>query len=350
MSILGICAGAIDVANTVTILNIWKEKSNPFMQGLHFSFSIGMVISPMLAAPFLEREDNLKDNLNSTTTMSSFNDDVTGQPSSQSDNYTLITLSNNIASVTLLPNDEVSFFEKFYLLTPFAICSGILFLSAIVGMILSIVIRESVPGSSTEKLKEEETSTENIKLVGKSSIVMVVAGCLLISFYNVCEMNSFVYAPTYVEYLGYNREMGAHMAFIMSTAFSIARLCSIAIATKLTTLSMLYIHLSMITVGNIIILLIGKISIVGLAIGLCVLGSGLSAVFPAVYAFFEELMDVTNGVCGIFMFASSLSVSVTPIFEGKFLPSNPSVYAYINLAALGLCFIILCSIHMKFKR
>lgn len=33
MSSLGMSAGAIDVATTVTILHIWKEKSNPFMQG-----------------------------------------------------------------------------------------------------------------------------------------------------------------------------------------------------------------------------------------------------------------------------------------------------------------------------
>lgn len=343
MSTLGISAGAIDVATTVIILHIWRQKSNPFMQGLHFSFAIGMVFSPMLAAPFLKPDHRVQaapsvnhtgGNLTTSALTSTLAQALTS-PQVANDT-SLVQNDSNVAGRT----------GQLQLVVPFAICTAILFLSALVELVLLCTIRHlGDPGDKNEPVAANEKCPNG----RKSKLSFIIAGCLLLSFYVVCEMNSFVFAPNYATFVGYSEETGAYLAFIMSTSFAIFRLISILIATKVSTLSMLYIHLATIGLGNFIIYFANSSSLGALALGLCVLGAGLSAVFPALYAFFEEIIPVTNGICGLFMFASALSVSVTPIFEGAFLPSHPPVFVYINLIALALCFCILRYIHLAHR-
>lgn len=286
-----------------------------------------MVVSPILAAPFLaDRTVNTPITSNAT--------------SSPFDLIELATGSDMI------------------LVTPFAICTCILMVSASIEIILAIKYpHSSKPHSLVDEksspdslLQSSTSSSEKSLYTTKNNISLIIAGCLLLSFYVVCEMNSFVFAPNFIVYVGFSEEKSAHLAFLMASAFAICRLFSIIIATRVSTLSMLYIHLTIIGLGNFVLLVSPRDSLLTLSIGLCILGAGLSAVFPALYAFYEELMTVTNGICGIFMFASALSVSVTPIFEGKFLPTHPPVFVYINLVALTLCFIILTYIHLCHRR
>lgn len=374
MALLGIAAGAIDVGNTVTILHIWKEQSNPFMQGLHFAFSVAMVLAPYLVGPFLADAphnsnhtvgindskvylDQLTPHENLLIELNAFNETLNSLKYEINDYNTSNVhfipandwidddeslYNSTIQSVTELITQESN---SLHLIIPFAISTGVLLVAAVGQFILFFI----VTGTSVVQSKDEEVviaETRKSKVDRKQSITLIGAGCLLLCFYNVSEMNSFIYAPNFITFRGYSEASGAELARYMSTAYAICRLASIIIATRVPTLYMLYIHFVIIAVGNITLLLADASSLTQLTIGLCIVGSGLSAVFAALYAFYEELMEVTNGICGAFMFASALAVSLTPIIEGQFLPTYPVVYNYINLAALFVCCIILVYIHI----
>ncbi|TRY80090.1 hypothetical protein TCAL_17093 [Tigriopus californicus] len=52
----GATLGALDAVGTVLCLNIWsgsQYKSDPFVHSLHFSFALGALLSPLIAAQFL---------------------------------------------------------------------------------------------------------------------------------------------------------------------------------------------------------------------------------------------------------------------------------------------------------
>ncbi|EGC31173.1 hypothetical protein DICPUDRAFT_40304 [Dictyostelium purpureum] len=56
--IFGICgmgAGFIDSGLNTLIVWVWKDKVNPFMQLLHFSFGIGAFLAPLLVSQMVER-------------------------------------------------------------------------------------------------------------------------------------------------------------------------------------------------------------------------------------------------------------------------------------------------------
>ena len=50
---VGFASAGIDVAGNVWLLEMWQEGSNPYMQGMHFSYALGSTISPLLCEPFL---------------------------------------------------------------------------------------------------------------------------------------------------------------------------------------------------------------------------------------------------------------------------------------------------------
>jgi len=49
----GISSGAFNNAQVVWVIEIWKEKSGPFLQALQFFISIGSFITPLMNKPFL---------------------------------------------------------------------------------------------------------------------------------------------------------------------------------------------------------------------------------------------------------------------------------------------------------
>lgn len=49
MSCIGISMGVLDTGGNVLVLNTWGEKAGPHMQALHFSFSAGAFLSPIIA-------------------------------------------------------------------------------------------------------------------------------------------------------------------------------------------------------------------------------------------------------------------------------------------------------------
>ena len=57
----GIFAFGIDVAGNAWILEIWQEDANPYMQGMHFSFALGLALGPLYLEPFLSPDRNMTD-------------------------------------------------------------------------------------------------------------------------------------------------------------------------------------------------------------------------------------------------------------------------------------------------
>src|SRR5207245_956544 len=52
-SLFGFFASGIDCGSNAWIMDIWKSESGPFLQGMHFAYAAGSMISPLIAEPFL---------------------------------------------------------------------------------------------------------------------------------------------------------------------------------------------------------------------------------------------------------------------------------------------------------
>ncbi|XP_060606655.1 sodium-dependent glucose transporter 1-like [Ruditapes philippinarum] len=51
----GVCAASFETAAIADIALVWKQKAGPYLQAMQFAFSVGAIISPLVAEPFLAK-------------------------------------------------------------------------------------------------------------------------------------------------------------------------------------------------------------------------------------------------------------------------------------------------------
>jgi len=341
-AVFGFAVAGLDVAGNAWILEIWQESANPYMQGLHFSYAIGMTISPLIAEPFLS-------------------------PEVRRQNATIITVDNGTMAEFFNLTDATSaadlINQESQIAIPFGICSLSLWISGLVLFILYFtspytqMIRtashaKASPGGHLCHIRDDEASNLIPMETPRDYFYRVIIfGSLLLCFYSGIELNTFTFLQDFVVYssLRLTKSTGAFMLSVLSATFAIFRGLSILVATRVKTSHMLYTNMALIGIGNLLLLTFGNTSERLLWIALVIMGAGYSCVFPGIYAFLEERINVTNSICGAFMFASSIATTTNPILVGLFIETNPMIFVYVNVVSLILCILIFFALHSTDK-
>ena len=55
-AVIGLVSGAADTSVNVWVIDIWRDRSAPFVQALQFFWSVGFIVSPLISNPFLSPE------------------------------------------------------------------------------------------------------------------------------------------------------------------------------------------------------------------------------------------------------------------------------------------------------
>lgn len=338
-AVLGFFTAGMDVAGTAWILEIWQEVANPYMQGMHFCYAIGMAISPLIAEPFLspdvKRENNTVISIDNGTSVSFFN----------------ITKGETVAD-TIARESQIA--------VPYTIVALVLFAAA--GMLFTLYIRtpylhpnrtvSTAKSSSSTQDLVNSANDENVNLISLEApkhyyVTVIALGSAFLCFYSGIEMNTFTFFPDFAVYidLHLSKSKAAFMTSLLSAAFACSRGISIIIATRFKPMNMLYTNLILIGVGNGLLLVFANTSEHMLWLSLVLMGFGYSCVFPGIYAFLEERINVTNTLCGLFMFASSIATTVNPVILGYYIETNPLIFVYINLFSLITCLAIFMGLH-----
>lgn len=338
-AVLGFFTAGMDVAGNAWILEIWQEIANPYMQGMHFCYAIGMTIAPLIAEPFLS-------------------------PDIKRENKTVISVDNgtSIAFFNVTKGEVVAdvIARESQIAVPYTICAIVLFAAA--GLLFTLYVKtpylhpvrtvSTAKSSSSSQDLVNSANDENINLISLQTprryyITVIVLGSALLCFYSGIEMNTFTFFPDFAVYidLHLSKSKAAFMTSLLSAAFACSRGISIIVATRFKPMNMLYTNMILIGVGNSMMLMFANTSEHMLWLSLVLMGFGYSCVFPGIYSFLEERINVTNTLCGVFMFASSIATTINPIILGYYIESNPLIFVYINLFSLVTCLSLFIGLH-----
>ena len=337
-AVFGFSIAGLDVAGNAWILEIWQEGANPYMQGLHFSYAIGMTIAPLIAEPYLSPEVRRQN-----ATIISVDNGTTAE---------FFNLTNATSAADVIASES-------RIAIPFAICSLSLTLAAILLFTLYFTspYTESLRTASQAKIissgrhladrDEEASNLIPVETPKEYFFKIVILGSCLLCFYCGIELNTFTFLQDFVVYsdLRLTKSTGAYMLSVLSATFAACRGISIFVATRVKTTHMLYTNMLLIGTGNVILLIFGNSNEQLLWLGLIIIGIGCSCVFPGIYSFLEERINVTNSVCGCFMFTSSIATTTNPILVGYFIESMPMIFVYINVVSLVICIFIFMALH-----
>lgn len=336
--VFGFMNSGVDVVCNAWLLEIWQTGANPYMQGMHFCYALGMTLAPLIEEPFLSSEHNVTESY----------DNATGQFT----NGTLIR-------------------EESRIVIPYSIGSLISVLAAAIILVLhykvpytdprrnmsapkDVVPRpinnnsESFPTSSTAQLLDDE----NRDKAKAYQMKIIVLGSLLLCFYTGLELSTFSFITEFavVIALKLTKSKAAFLSSAMSGSYAVNRLFSIVVASKLRTKTMLYISFVMLSTGNILLLIFANTSEVMLWVAAVIIGLGHASVYPCLISFLEERINVTTAVCSVFMLCSSCTNIFVPMVLGNYVESYPLVYVYINLFGLTACFLIFSVLYVIDRR
>ena len=326
---IGFASAGIDVAGNAWLLEMWQENSNPYMQGLHFSYALGSTLSPLLAEPFLSPD---RPPLN-----------ISG----------MVNVSDPHQTIPFV--NITDYAQQSQIQVPYSIVASVSFLASILLLTLYFLNPYKDPLRTLSHLKSSqsmEITDESVNLIPMRLprsyfVTIIILGGSILCFYAGIELNTFTYLPAFAVNidLHLSKSTGAFMTSVTSASYTVSRGLSIFLATRFKTTTLLYFNFSIIGVGNLLVLRYANSSETMLWVGLIVMGFGFSSVFPGIYAFLEERINVTNTVCGFFMFASSLATTINPIIEGKYIEKYPLTFVYINIVSLICCIGLFIGLH-----
>ena len=137
---------------------------------------------------------------------------------------------------------------------------------------------------------------------------------------------------------GMNTNDAAVLASTFWGFFTLGRLISIPIATRVQPKTYLILDMAGILLGTLIVLMWPALPWIGMG----VVGLSVASVFPTLMSFAEQRMTITGKVTGIFLAASNLSGMTMPWLIGQFFESRgPITLPVVMLAASVMALVAL---------
>ena len=335
----------------ILLLQLWDEKSGPYMQALHFSFALGTFVAPLLAEPFLAHNVipdiptshycNPPDDTDNTTTLNctSLNDTPTSNCTDALDN------SDFFSSIQFGWAYWISAFAMLLVSIPllyFAVCT-----KRRHPQLYEQIIAQEKSNAATHKRK---TSTANVKHYKAFQIFIVVMCSIFLFFYNGVEVTYgsyvFTFAVTYKE-LCFSKSKAALLNSLYWGSFTFGRLMGIGIAMlKVSTTTMLVTDFIGCMCAVLLVTILRRSDVV-IWIGTALLGLAIASIFPSVLLWVNEHLEVTGKVTTILVNGAAFGDMVLPLTVGLLVTNvNPELFIYLMLVYCSIATMVYVTVLM----
>lgn len=215
--------------------------------------------------------------------------------------------------------------------------SGYILIALMIIPILIWITRQPSPSAQDQNEEAAEKGTQNLR----QNVILIVFTALILFFYVGAELGFGGWIYTYA--LESNLADATTAAYLTSAfwgAFSIGRLASIPMATRLRPRTQMFADFAGCIAGMLIIILFAG-SQIALWAGTMVVGFSMASVFPVTITLAERRMVVTGQVTSWFFVGVGLGSMLMPWLIGQLIePIGPLAAMYVILAAVLLDFLV----------
>ncbi|GIY14922.1 sodium-dependent glucose transporter 1 [Caerostris extrusa] len=310
----GISLGVLDTGGNVCCLNLWGKDSGPFYQALHFTFGLGGLIAPLIAAPFLgdyESETPEVDFNNNSTTFPNSNIHNSSQ---NFPNSSLETILEGFETTSEIPRVTYAF----TIIGGFALFVTALFL------IVCIIAPIDNQGQTTDETQIRKRKLSFILLIVFLNIVLVFVETGTEVGYAQMLATYVVKGP-----LKLTSTIGSYMTSVFWGAFSVSRFASVFIAIKFSSLQMIIFDIIISLIGALILLFFGASEVWAVWLATVLLGVGIASFFPAAVGWAERYITVTNKIASSFAIGAAFGEMVIPYIISRYIDTVPRVILYV---------------------
>ncbi|XP_060065985.1 sodium-dependent glucose transporter 1B-like isoform X3 [Ylistrum balloti] len=362
----GFASGVADTVGNTQMMSMWREKKMMFFF-VEFSYSIGVFVAPIIVAPFLSDDDNIKyhghEKTSHNVSFSSNSYDMSSISTVPNDvryevtGRLLNTSWNNSTSGNLTNfSDNVSMVTRLFV--PYSI-SAILAVLVSVPFYIKYFMRNLDTEDDTTQVEGEVNGTDKTQevrprvLPPKLKAFTLILICIVI-FLGLSIGESFVsFIVVYcVDEAGFSPADGALVSAVSNIACILATIVAV-FASRLNTLVYLGIHIVGTLVGF-LALLVSSITEVSLGIWISsgVVGYFRAMIFSLVFTWTNNYITPTTGkISSLFMICTCTGAAVTPLLLGWLMEEYDNLwfcYLLIILIVFALVLYIVGMVLTKY--
>ena len=172
-AIIGLVSGAADTSVNVWVIDIWQDKSAPFVQALQFFWAVGFIVSPLISNPFLSPDSKAKqlaklsDNVTavSTSTMSSISERLVAHTEDL-----LATTTTELPLTRSIPTEDLVSLEEHLLVVqesklyiPYAIAGSICLIGSISLLVIYAYRKVESLASNNAKNQDQYSKANQVE-------------------------------------------------------------------------------------------------------------------------------------------------------------------------------------------
>ena len=301
---------------------MWKQESGPYLQAIHFSLSLGGMLSPLMAQPFLAPD--VCPSVQNVTNVS--------------ETETNMTMSTTDQSNCSMEGTRVHYA---YLI------SGILIALTSLPFAVSLWQGHGTKASdkTTEMRKEDKTGFDKLSLYVKVLILALL--CVLMALYCGTEDTFAGFLMTFlITKLRWTKSNGAFATSVYWVCFGLSRLVGIFIVklAKTSTLISAYSFSLVLSVAGLLVATVFSIDIlVWLFVGL--VGCSLSIIFASMFSWTtENVTQVAGKMSAMLICSSSSGVILFPLLFGYTMKWLSPMWFVFLLLGQSITWVILFAI------
>lgn len=324
----------LTAAATADMAIVWKQNAGPFIQAVHFAFSIGAIISPLTAESFLAETV-------STDVTNSSGFSASSYMTSSHLNATVSTYEFQMAKHDTM-NETSAEYGKSRIYVPYSISASVLVLSAslflVVFFFYGSVYRSSFSIFSVSE-NDSYVTKNHYFLSKKMKVTFTILIALSLLFYVVSEHCFIGFLMTFlISELKWSKPRGSTASSAFWIAFAVGRLCGIIMVKFAKSSTMIISFFSVLTSGGVLFLLAVVFDINTLVwISVVIVGFGMSAIFGLVFSWqSENIRTMTGKMTSIFFIFMSTGNMVVPILVGYLMDKISQMYFVYTLIVLSV--------------
>jgi FHS family Na+ dependent glucose MFS transporter 1 len=284
----------------VLCLEIWDGlNGGPYMHSMHFSFSVGALLAPVIAKPFL-------------------------------------SASHVIVAVHL--DQSVTVTGITYLFPLAGLC---LFTSSLTFLTLGIMDLQKSPPVATASTAEAAAPTSSSFWTRKN---LLVALTFLFAFLCIgLEYCLILYIPAFGVISDYKltKAEGADLLGLFLATFTAGRCFSILLATRLAPNKILLLNITLVTVGVALQLVAGEENLLLTRVGYGIVGWGEASMFAGMWMWLKQYLEVTSGMVAFINVGLALGMMTSSLLVGMVIEAEPLVLVYLQAGTVATLAVII---------
>lgn len=214
---------------------------------------------------------------------------------------------------------------------------GYILIALMIIPVLIWITRQPSPSAQDQNEEAAEKGSQNLR----QNVILIVFTSTILFFYVGAELGFGGWIYTYaLESDLADATTAAYLTSAFWGAFSIGRLVSIPLATRMRPRTQMFVDFAGCIAGMLIIILFAG-SQIALWAGTMVVGFSMASVFPVTITLAERRMVVTGQITSWFFVGVGLGSMLMPWLIGQLIePIGPLAAMYVILAAILLDFLV----------